>query len=276
MKKQRFRKKQIVYLVLAGVVATLLCRPFASMLSSDPLKAALENGDGQAIQQLLQNGMDPKSEVCTAYDTPNWTTYFPFSLAPYDALPKTCSRTSPLIVETVRNVRGEAGQKAVEKLLQCGVDINTQSNPYGTPLFAAVSAQDYDMTRFLIVHGAKLDSALDFDPGSPLQYASPALLRLLIERGLPIHGKEARYNALFWACSTGNGEIVRFLLERGENPNQTFFNGATPLQCAQMNQRKTVIELLLKRGARNAPYKAQRATNGATMPSLGGSLAFPP
>ncbi len=57
--------------------------------------------------------------------------------------------------------------------------------------------------------------------------------------------------AIHWAASSGNIEIVRFLLsdEINENPNLTRMNNFTPLHSASMYGHHQIVELLIEKGA---------------------------
>merc|ERR1719419_2012302 len=50
-------------------------------------------------------------------------------------------------------------------------------------------------------------------------------------------------------CNKGDEDIVRVLLEAGEDPNRPFFDGQTPLFIARKEGRKDIEKLLLDFGA---------------------------
>ena len=238
--------------------AVLLCAASVPSWQDDPVQNALEKGDADALLQLLRGGLDPKTEVCTSYDTPNWAGWFPLSLLPYWTLPKVCDRTSPLIVETVRNMKGVGGQKVVAELLRRGVDVNrvSQGNTQmETPLYVALDSQNADMARFLLVHGANPnDGLITFGCDSPFQYsaqnADPALLRLLIQHSLQTQGADEVHNALYSSSSAGQIETVRYLLSIGQNPNQSLADGRRPLMGAAQSGRYRLVQLLLQKGGK--------------------------
>jgi ankyrin repeat protein len=71
---------------------------------------------------------------------------------------------------------------------------------------------------------------------------------------LPSADAEARHRALSLAAQHGQAEIVRLLLEVGEDPNRYNLEGnhahTTPLHQAVLGGHEAVVRLLVERGAR--------------------------
>ena len=55
--------------------------------------------------------------------------------------------------------------------------------------------------------------------------------------------------AFVYACQHGRTEVVRWFLDRGQNPDVAPFLGYTGLHLATLHQRVEVVRLLLERGA---------------------------
>jgi uncharacterized protein len=76
--------------------------------------------------------------------------------------------------------------------------------------------------------------------------------RYLAEKGADIHAAATngtRYNALTAAVAAGRTETVKWLLERGLDPNYRYGAGYTPLLTAAANGHLEIIKLLLAHGA---------------------------
>ena len=73
-------------------------------------------------------------------------------------------------------------------------------------------------------------------------------------RLLPSADAEARHRALSLAAQHGHSEVVRLLLDAGEDPNRYNLEGnhahSTPLHQAVLTGSEAVVRLLVERGAR--------------------------
>jgi len=76
--------------------------------------------------------------------------------------------------------------------------------------------------------------------------------RYLAEQGAGVHAPASNgtgYDALTAAVTAGHTGIVRWLLERGLDPNYRYGPGYTPLLTAAANGRLDILKLLLSHGA---------------------------
>jgi ankyrin repeat protein len=141
----------------------------------------------------------------------------------------------------------EAGLQAplVELLLDSGAAIEGRgTRKWGTPLFTALAFGMIDAAEALAKRGARIELPTAAGLGRIDDAA----------RMLPAADAEARRRALSLSAQQGHTEIVRLLLDAGEDPNR--FNPesdhphCTPLHQAVLGGHETVVRLLVERGAR--------------------------
>ena len=133
----------------------------------------------------------------------------------------------------------EAGTQVplIDLLCEYGADPNG-------PMQSALAHGEFAAAEALIRHGAVLSLSAAAAMGG-LDEA---------KRELPSANAEERHRALALAVQFGHVEIVRLLLDAGEDPNRYNPVGAhshsTPLHQAAWHGHGAVVELLLERGAR--------------------------
>ena len=140
--------------------------------------------------------------------------------------------------------------------LECGGDINASRNnqePW-TPLMEAVTAFQLETVKYLLRHKANT---------APVSFSNTALhiatnrnqvecIRLLLEHGAmvdPLQGLKDRQTPLHLACNQGHLEAAQALLDYGADPNARNGRGEMPLHLASHAKSKTVLALLLNKGA---------------------------
>jgi hypothetical protein len=115
---------------------------------------------------------------------------------------------------------------------------------WGTPLFTALAFGMSDAAATLAERGARVE----------LPHAAGLGLVDHAARLLPASDGEARHRALSLAAQHGHAEVVRLLLEAGEDPNRYNPEGnhphTTPLHQAVLGGHEAVVRLLVERGAR--------------------------
>ena len=86
-------------------------------------------------------------------------------------------------------------------------------------------------------------------------------------RLLPSADAEARHRALSLAAQHGHSEVIRLLLDAGEDPNRYNLEGnhahSTPLHQAVLTGSEAVVRLLVERGARLDILEGHTARLGA-------------
>ena len=169
----------------------------------------------------------------------------------------------PNIVEIGRAILdagARADQRSVDSTLglvcsgrvprECGVQISLidllcdyDADPTGA-MGSALGHGEFEAVDALIRRGATLDLA-----------GAAAMGRLEdARRALPTAASELRHRALAWGAQYGHTDIVRLLLDAGEDPNRFNPPGAhshsTPLHQAALAGHGDVVRLLVERGAR--------------------------
>jgi hypothetical protein len=141
----------------------------------------------------------------------------------------------------------EAGLQVplVELLLDSGAAIEGRgTRKWGAPVFTALAFGMIGAAKVLAERGAQID--LPAAAGLGLADDAAGLL--------PSADAEARHRALSLAAQHGQAQIVRLLLEAGEDPNRYNLEGnhahTTPLHQAVLGGHEAVVRLLVERGAR--------------------------
>jgi ankyrin repeat protein len=134
----------------------------------------------------------------------------------------------------------------VETLLDFGAAVETRgSEKWGSPLMTALAFGYLSAAETLVRRGARVENIA----------AAAGLGRLAdTRRLLATADPESRHRALALAAQHGHTEVVRLLLDAGEDPNRYNPDGnhshSTPLHQAVSAGHEAVVRLLVERGAR--------------------------
>lgn len=156
-----------------------------------------------------------------------------------DSRPEQAALDETLMLVATGSVPRECGvQRAlIDLLCDHGADANSAVR-------VAALLGEMDAARALLERGARLDLPV----AAALGQVEAA------RRLLPAAGPEERHLALTMAADRGHAEIVRLLLEAGEDPNRYNPVGGhshtTPLHQAALGGHEDVVRLLVERGAR--------------------------
>jgi len=134
----------------------------------------------------------------------------------------------------------------IETLLDFGAAVEARgSAQWASPLMTALAFGYLSAAQALVRRGARVDNL-----------AAAAGLGLLADavRLLATADSESRHRAFVLAAQHGYVEIVRLLLDAGEDPNRYNPDGnhshSTPLHQAGLAGHEAVVRLLVERGAR--------------------------
>jgi hypothetical protein len=141
----------------------------------------------------------------------------------------------------------EAGLQAAlaETLLDYGAALEGPGSQWQSALLTALAFGYLNTARVLARRGAPVDDV-----------AAAAGLGRVDEtaRLLPLAGPERKHIALALAAQHGHADVVRLLLDAGEDPNRYnpdgYHSHSTPLHQAVWSDQADVVRLLVDRGAR--------------------------
>lgn len=246
----------------------------ANDLGVTPLWAAGQNGSDAIAALLLEAGADPNLAL--------WSGETPLMVASRSGFPEVASQ----LLENGANAeaRGTRDQTAlmwavaekhpdvVKVLLEHGADVHARSSTW--ELVMAVPPHGYLEYNKAIPHGN--DTALLF----AAQVGDLDSARLLVEAGADVNDTNAwGVSATTLAGFSGFGDLVRFLLDNGADPNIDG-PGFTALHTAIMRRDEGLVRDLLAHGADpNLPIgtwtpERRTSTDFHFVPELVGATPF--
>ena len=150
--------------------------------------------------------------------------------------------------------RGNDAEKAVELVLNDGLDINTPALCNRTPLLWASLSSSGEFIETLIDLGANVNAQRTYDKVTPLLLSANwnnfMAVYLLLDHGADanIASADAR-TPLHWAVMKGNQNLVKLFLEKNALVNTQTTDGNSPLHSAVSNGFFDITKLLVKKGS---------------------------
>jgi ankyrin repeat protein len=215
----------------------------ANDIGVTPLWAASLNGSAPVVKRLLDAGAKPNLPLLSG-ETPLMAASRAGKAAAVEAL---------LAKGSNPNARGQRAQTAlmwavgqehadvVALLLAGGADVHARTDEWAQMM--AVPPHGLPEYNRMIPQGG--DTALMF----AARVGDAASARLLVEAGANVSDHDAwGVSATTLAVFSGYGEVARYLLDKGADPNNAK-PGFTALHCAIMRRDQQTVAALLEHGA---------------------------
>ena len=154
----------------------------------------------------------------------------------------------------------ETIKKLIEsKNLDVNYNLDIDEYSKSTPLIQAIKYKQTDIINYLLENNADVNLKEELTGFTPLMASlhDITITELLIEKGADIEAKDDDgINALVYASTYNNEEMVKFLLEKGadantvcEIENEHTDIASTPLMNAAYRGNTNIINMLLENGA---------------------------
>lgn len=182
-----------------------------------------------------------------------------------DYIQTTCDRLGHRIYKTICNRAGntpQAHESNIRTLINEGANTNYIFGSCSL-LYWAATFEDEIACKILLEHGAdpnlQIGDTDDWRGMTPLTMAIRQNLIevsiLMIEKGAKITPKDGtECNALYWACTKGNIQLCKLLIQKEANINEDLHitpnrEGKTPLMIAMAGNKTEICKLLITHGA---------------------------
>eukprot|EP00008_Paramoeba_atlantica_P013244 CAMPEP_0201480932 /NCGR_PEP_ID=MMETSP0151_2-20130828/5298_1 /ASSEMBLY_ACC=CAM_ASM_000257 /TAXON_ID=200890 /ORGANISM="Paramoeba atlantica, Strain 621/1 / CCAP 1560/9" /LENGTH=339 /DNA_ID=CAMNT_0047862929 /DNA_START=41 /DNA_END=1057 /DNA_ORIENTATION=+ len=223
-----------------------------------PLHLAVENGFKEIVEILVEHGadVDLQDAVLFLFDFT-----FDFNLILF------LNGKAPLHLA----IHAQASVEIMKILVEHKARMNLEDDQGFTPLQSAVEDGTEEEIKFLILHGADVNTANTEnhergDGYSPIHYAaqrgSQEIMKILVDNGAHIdQGDNEGCSPLLNAASAGEEDVVKALVELGADVDfqnyHHYASGYSPLHYAENAE---IMKILLEHGA----YVDIETKNGET------------
>ncbi|KYK59149.1 hypothetical protein DCS_00279 [Drechmeria coniospora] len=137
--------------------------------------------------------------------------------------------------------------ESIRILLKAGVDPNAKKDGVYTPLCSSIRDDRSDIFQLLLSNGADPNCpASEYPAFKCVTHHRVHFLPALVAAGAKLTSPKG---ILETAVTSNNPEALRWLLDRGLDPDEKSAKGHTPLTSAIRDNRVEFVELLLGRGA---------------------------
>ena len=170
------------------------------------------------------------------------------------------SYTDKEIISFIESGDFQTIKKLIEsKSLDVNYNLDIDEYSKSTPLIQAIKYKQTDIINYLLENNADVNLKEELTGFTPLMASlnNIAIAELLIEKGADIEARNVDgINALVYASTYNNEEMVKFLLEKGadantvcEIENEHIDISPTPLMNAAYRGNTNIINMLLENGA---------------------------
>jgi ankyrin repeat protein len=211
----------------------------ATFLGATPLMEAARNGQVETMRYLVANGADPHAK-------------------------------SDIDATTIGYAAQWGELKAVDYLIELGVDVNVWAEQGGNPLVSASGWRLKHIRQIVKMRNIRrpelnwgllggidsiqaearraMEAPVNIDVDS-IRQDFQQVVRSLIAAGADVNTRQGNRVAILAATKEGHVEIVRLLVEAGADVNTKTKWGKTPLTYAAQRGLVDLVELLIQKGA---------------------------
>lgn len=235
--------------IAVGCLCLASCVP-PSTCKHDALFEACREGDIQQITQCARAG-ELFYFVNAQGDSPKRIARLSGNLSVADFIERTqfedWAKEKSRDEETFRKAIDFDNARMVKAMVEKGIDINAPDAKGLVPLAQCIFSESADVAEVLLEAGADANEVFDFRPLLAISsmFGEEELTRLLLVHGAKVDEPDGPgVTPLMFAAEYGYLEIVKLLLEHGANPSLSDKQGKTAYDRAKENQHTAVSELL--------------------------------
>ena len=230
-------------LILFISIIIFSCNTKEQNNNTDKVTINLDDGTNNNINQTEQSKTD---NIDNEVNKTKETTYY--------------SYTDKEIISFIESGDFQTIKKLIEsKSLDVNYNLEIDEYSKSTPLIQAIKYKQTDIINYLLENNADVNLKEELTGFTPLMASlhDITITELLIEKGADIEAKDDDgINALVYASTYNNEEMVKFLLEKGadantvcEIENEHIDILPTPLMNAAYRGNTNIINMLLENGA---------------------------
>ena len=216
-----------------------------------PFDLALENGKRDVVSFLAKHEDLPGSQCGHAVPFPSLDAKSRQNHLQVEIVePQVAGIKSPEDEEStsLHNALTNGRISMVQRLLDCGANVDVQDDLLQTPLNVASENGKLDLAKILINYGADVNSrnTAGWTPlHSAARFGRIDIARLLLDNGADINAMQRNCQTpLHIASGNEHLHFVQLLLERGANIHLRNVYGRTPSQEASTRGHRAIVQLL--------------------------------